>query len=68
MKESDKPKGFAAMHPIIHKFASAKGGKAKVPKGFALMPPERRKEVWASGGRAKHANRNTGPNTGPEEQ
>lgn len=54
MKEA---RGWAIANPIIHKFASSKGGKRKVPKGTAKLSPERRKEIASMGGKAKYANR-----------
>lgn len=54
MKESDK--GWAGLHPIIHKAYSSKGGKAKVKKGFAKMDPDRFKEVTSKGGKNKKLN------------
>ncbi len=47
-------KGIAS-NPIIHKYASSKGGKRRVPKGLAKLSPERRKEIAAMGGKAKYA-------------
>jgi hypothetical protein len=53
-------KGIAS-NPIIHKFASSKGGKRRVPKGLAKLSPERRKEIAAMGGKKKYENlRNKG--------
>ena len=53
---SKSNKGFAS-NPIIHKFASAKGGRRKVKKGLAALPPERRKEIASMGGVAKRDNK-----------
>lgn len=49
---SKSNKGIAS-NPIIHKFASAKGGRRKVPKGLARLPEERRREIASMGGLAK---------------
>lgn len=49
MKESDN-KGIAT-HPIIHKFASSKGGRVRVPKGLAMLSEERRREIAIMGGK-----------------
>lgn len=49
-------KGIAS-NPVIHKFASAKGGRRKVPKGLARLPAERRKEIASMGGYAKRDNK-----------
>ena len=42
-------KGIAS-NPIIHKFASSKGGKVRTKKGLATLSPERRREIASLGG------------------
>ena len=44
-------KGIAS-NPIIHKFASSKGGKVRTKKGLAKLSPERRREIAVLGGKA----------------
>lgn len=65
MKEA---RGWAIANPIIHKFASAKGGRVRVKKGIAKLSPERRREIASLGGKAKSENRNTRANAQSEEQ
>lgn len=48
-----------ASNPILHKAASAKGGRAKVKKGFA-MNPELAKTAGSKGGVAKRDNNRGG--------
>lgn len=48
---------FDDMHEIVHKAASAKGGRVKKTKGIGSLSPERRREIAAMGGKAKYANR-----------
>ena len=48
---SDCNKGIAS-NPIIHKFASSKGGKVRTKKGLATLSPERRREIAVLGGKA----------------
>lgn len=43
-----------ASNPIIHKFASSKGGKRRVKKGLGVLSPERRSEIARMGGKARH--------------
>ena len=52
---SDYNKGIAS-NPIIHKFASSKGGKVRTKKGLAKLSPERRREIAVLGGKTS-ANR-----------
>ena len=47
---SDYNKGIAS-NPIIHKFASSKGGKVRTKKGLATLSPERRREIAVLGGK-----------------
>ena len=42
-------KGIAS-NPIIHKFASSKGGKVRTKKGLGAMSPEKRREIQSLGG------------------
>jgi len=63
MKQSNK--GIAS-NPLIHKFASSKGGRARVSKGLAKLPPERRQEIASMGGHARHDNRNKETVSPPE--
>jgi len=46
-------KGIAS-NPIIHRFASQKGGKVTGKKGLATLSEERRKEIAIMGGKAHH--------------
>lgn len=52
--------GFQDMPEIVHKMASAKGGRVRKPKGLALLPEEKRKEIASMGGHA-NANKNHRP-------
>lgn len=47
---------FADMHDVVHRAASAKGGRMRVKKGFATNK-ELAKIAGSKGGKAKHANR-----------
>lgn len=49
--------GFQDMVGVVHKAASAKGGRVRKAKGLATLSPERRKEIASMGGKAKHGNR-----------
>lgn len=49
--------GFQDMPEVVHKAASAKGGRVKTNKGLASMSPEKRREVQSKGGKTKYANR-----------
>lgn len=49
--------GFQDMPEVVHKAASAKGGRVKVSKGLAAMSPEKRREVQSKGGKTKYENR-----------
>ena len=46
-------KGIAS-NPIIHRFASSKGGKVTGKKGLATLSEERRKEIAIMGGKSYH--------------
>lgn len=48
--------GWQDTHPVVHKAASAKGGRVQKAKGLATLPVERRREIASLGGKAKHAN------------
>jgi hypothetical protein len=64
---SDSANKGIATNPIIHKFASAKGGRVKTKKGLAKLSPERRGEIASLGGKAKNENRNTRSDSSAEE-
>lgn len=44
--------GFQDMPEVVHKAASAKGGRVKTIKGLAAMSPEKRREVQSKGGKS----------------
>lgn len=48
--------GFQDMVDVVHKAASAKGGRIKKAKGLAMLSPEKRREIASMGGKAKHEN------------
>lgn len=50
--------GFQDMVDVVHRAASAKGGRTRKAKGLAKLSPERRKEIASMGGKAKHENSN----------
>ncbi len=58
MKQSSN-KGFAS-NPIIHKFASSKGGKVRTKKGLGSMPIEKRRAIQSLGGKQSANNRRNG--------
>ena len=49
--------GFQDMYEVVHKAASAKGGRVKTTKGLAAMSPEKRREVQSKGGKTSVENR-----------
>lgn len=44
--------GFQDMPGVVHRAASAKGGRVKTVKGLAAMSPEKRREVQSKGGKS----------------
>ena len=53
--------GFQDMYDVVHRAASAKGGRVKTTKGLAAMSPEKRREVQSKGGKSRYGNNsNTG--------
>lgn len=44
--------GFQDMYDVVHRAASAKGGRVKTTKGLAAMSPEKRREVQSKGGKS----------------
>lgn len=42
--------GFQDMPGVVHRAASAKGGRIRTKKGFALMSPDKRREAQSRGG------------------
>ena len=59
-------KGIAS-NPIIHKFASSKGGKVRTKKGLATLSPERRREIAALGGKTSADRRRRGAKQGSQD-
>lgn len=49
--------GFQNMNEIVHRFASAKGGRARKKKGLASLSAERRREIASLGGKTSAKNR-----------
>ena len=49
--------GFQDMYDVVHRAASAKGGRVKTAKGLAAMSPEKRREVQSKGGKTSVENR-----------
>lgn len=52
--------GFQDMHDVVHRAASAKGGRVKTTKGLAAMSPEKRREVQSKGGKTSGNKRSKG--------
>ena len=52
--------GFQDMYDVVHRAASAKGGRVKTTKGLAAMSPEKRREVQSKGGKTSADKRNAG--------
>ena len=49
--------GFQDMYDVVHRAASAKGGRVKTTKGLAAMSPEKRREVQSKGGKTSGENK-----------
>ena len=49
--------GFQDMYDVVHRAASAKGGRVKTTKGLAAMSPEKRREVQSKGGKTSGNNK-----------
>ena len=49
--------GFQDMYDVVHRAASAKGGRVKTTKGLAAMSPEKRREVQSKGGKTSVENK-----------
>lgn len=49
--------GFQDMYDVVHRAASAKGGRVKTTKGLAAMSPEKRREVQSKGGKISGINK-----------